>query len=116
MNKVDWSKWSAIAEILSAVAIVATLLYLADQTKELRVQTEQNNDQLRSQIRANIYSMQSGAYATIISNAGGIADVMAKARQGDELTARENFQFVTFRIDLLRTMNFMFLEDPEYVR
>ena len=43
MSKVDWTKWSAIAEILSALAIVVTLLYLADQTKQLRAQTEQNN-------------------------------------------------------------------------
>jgi hypothetical protein len=26
MNKVDWTKWSAIAEIMSALAIVVTLL------------------------------------------------------------------------------------------
>jgi len=43
MNKFDCSKWSAIAEILSAIAIVVTLLYLADQANELRAQTEQNN-------------------------------------------------------------------------
>ena len=41
--KIDWTKWSAIAEILSAIAIVVTLLYLADQAQELRSQTEQNN-------------------------------------------------------------------------
>lgn len=43
MKKIDWTKCSAIAEILSAIAIVVTLLYLADQTKQLRAQTEQNN-------------------------------------------------------------------------
>ena len=116
MNKIDWPKWSAVAEILSAVAIVATLLYLADQTKELSAQTKQNNDQLSSQIRANIFSLQSDVYATIISNTGGITDVLARASQGDELTTRENMQLRSYRIDVLRTMNFMFLEDPEYVR
>ena len=34
MQKTDWTKWSAIAEILSSVAIVATLLYLAIQTQQ----------------------------------------------------------------------------------
>ena len=39
--KVDWTKLSAIAEILSSVAIVATLFYLAVQTRQVSVQTEQ---------------------------------------------------------------------------
>lgn len=34
MNKLDWTKWSAVAEILSSVAIVATLFYLAVQTSQ----------------------------------------------------------------------------------
>jgi hypothetical protein len=45
MKSIDWSKWSAIAEILSAVAIVATLLYLA-------VQTQQTNRGLLANSRA----------------------------------------------------------------
>jgi hypothetical protein len=31
---IDWTKWSAIAEILGAVAILVTLLYLAIQTAQ----------------------------------------------------------------------------------
>ena len=42
MKDVDWTKWSAIAEIFSAIAIVVTLLYLAVQTNQLQVQTAQN--------------------------------------------------------------------------
>ena len=34
MKKIDWTKWSAIAEVLSSVAIVATLLYLVIQTQQ----------------------------------------------------------------------------------
>ena len=34
MQKIDWTKWSAIAEILSAIAIVVTLAYLAIQTRQ----------------------------------------------------------------------------------
>ena len=34
MNRVDWTKWSAIAEISSAVAILVTLGYLAVQTQQ----------------------------------------------------------------------------------
>jgi len=34
MRKVDWTKWSAIAEVVSSVAIIATLVYLAIQTQQ----------------------------------------------------------------------------------
>ena len=34
MNKLDWTKWAALAEILSSIAIVATLFYLAVQTSQ----------------------------------------------------------------------------------
>ena len=42
MKKIDWSKWSAVAEILSAVAILITLAYLAVQTRYSALQVEQN--------------------------------------------------------------------------
>ena len=34
MKKIDWSKWSAIAEIVSSIAILVTLAYLAVQTAQ----------------------------------------------------------------------------------
>jgi hypothetical protein len=34
MSKFDWTKWSAVAEIVGAIAVVITLLYLATQTKQ----------------------------------------------------------------------------------
>ena len=45
MNEINWTKWSAVSEVLSAVAIVATLVYLA-------VQTQQTNNALRANSRA----------------------------------------------------------------
>lgn len=49
--KIDWSKWSSIAEILSSVAIVVTLIYLVIQTQQLQIQTQQNTDALLASIR-----------------------------------------------------------------
>ena len=43
MSRIDWTKWSAVAEIFSALAIVVTLVYLSVQTRYLGQQTEQNN-------------------------------------------------------------------------
>lgn len=34
MSKIDWTKWSAIAEIISSIAIIVTLVYLAIQTEQ----------------------------------------------------------------------------------
>ncbi len=33
MIRIDWGKWSAVAEIVSSVAIVVTLAYLTVQTR-----------------------------------------------------------------------------------
>ena len=44
MQKIDWTKWSAIAEILSAVAILVTLAYLA-------IQTRQNTTAIQASVR-----------------------------------------------------------------
>lgn len=44
MKNTSWGKWAAIAEILSALAIVVTLLYLA-------VQTAQNTKALQASAR-----------------------------------------------------------------
>ena len=49
MKNIDWTKWSAIAEIFSAIAIVFTLLYLA-------LQTQQTNRALFSSSRAQMMS------------------------------------------------------------
>ena len=34
MNALDWTKWSAVAEIASSIAILVTLVYLAIQTAQ----------------------------------------------------------------------------------
>ena len=47
MSKIDWTRWSAIAEILSAVAIVVTLGYLA-------IQTQQNTAAVQASVRQSM--------------------------------------------------------------
>lgn len=44
MKPIDWTKWSAIAEIISSAAILITLLYLA-------IQTQQNTDAIQASVR-----------------------------------------------------------------
>ena len=47
MKDMNWTKWASIAEIISSVAILVTLLYLA-------IQTEQNTDAIYSQSRQSL--------------------------------------------------------------
>jgi hypothetical protein len=47
MKNIEWTKWASVAEIISSVAILVTLLYLA-------VQTQQNTDSINSQSRQSL--------------------------------------------------------------
>ncbi|MBL4582629.1 MAG: hypothetical protein JKY29_12500 [Gammaproteobacteria bacterium] len=47
MKDMNWTKWASIAEIVSSVAILVTILYLA-------IQTEQNTDAINSQSRQSL--------------------------------------------------------------
>lgn len=47
MQPINWTKWSSIAEIVSSVAIVATLIYLT-------IQTEQNSDAIIASSRNTV--------------------------------------------------------------
>lgn len=47
MKNTEWTKWASIAEIISSVAILVTLLYLA-------IQTGQNADAINSQSRQSL--------------------------------------------------------------
>jgi len=54
MNRFDWTKCSAIAEILGAVAVVITLLYLSVQTRYLATQTEQSTAATEAAVRQEV--------------------------------------------------------------
>jgi hypothetical protein len=48
MKDTNWSKWSSISEIVSSVAIIITLVYLA-------IQTQQSTDAINSQSRQSLF-------------------------------------------------------------
>lgn len=47
MKETNWTKWASIAEIISSVAVMVTLLYLA-------IQTQQTTDAINSQSRQSL--------------------------------------------------------------
>jgi len=92
--------------ILANVGVVAGIIFLA-------FELQQNNDQLQSQTRANLYRMQAEIQRDIFTNVGGVTDLLVKAQGGQQLTAVELNRLAAFRGYVLRTIEFMFREDSE---
>lgn len=74
MNEFNWNKWSAVAEIISSIAILVTLGYLA-------VQTGQTNAMLEAQSRVSRSEFRIGPYEMMISSPE-LQKVLAKVRNG----------------------------------
>lgn len=91
------------------VGVIAGIIFLG-------YEIQQNNDQLQSQSRASVHSMHTEIQRALYENAGGLADAMRKSIAGDPLTSSEPLQIAAFIASTLRTMEFMFQEDPEYLR
>jgi len=61
VKTVDWSKWSAIAEIFGAIAIVVTLLYLA-------IQTQQNTQAIEASAARDVARDEGAAISAIVAD------------------------------------------------
>lgn len=55
-SSIDWNKWAAIAQVFSAVGVLLTLAYLAQQTRYLAEQTEQNTAAVQASVRQAMVS------------------------------------------------------------
>ena len=90
MTGSNWTKWSAIAEILSSVAIVGTLIYLA-------VQTRQNTD-----------AMQASTQQTMLMADLAVLDLAPNRNLSSRvvLTDDEKVELETFLIALVRSREF----------
>lgn len=91
MKAINWTKWSAIAEVLSSVAIVVTLIYLA-------VQTQQNAAEIRANSR---HTMIETDLQLILANMN--SPEMWAARLKPELTLEEKVFLEGSLVALLRT-------------
>ncbi len=77
----SWDALAAIAEALGAVAVLASLVYLAAQIR-------QNTKMIKSSIRQQLTTTAVDAISKTID----LADVMTKAVNEETLTAAEQFQ------------------------
>lgn len=88
MSKIDWTKWSAIAEILSALAIVVTLGYLA-------IQTQQNTAAVQASVRQSMLEADRESLCTQVQNP------FLFRRSG--LDEEEQLQLIGFMTAFMRT-------------
>ncbi len=77
----SWDALAAIAEALGAAAVLASLIYLATQIR-------QNTQMIKSSIRQQVTNT---SHAVVFKSID-LADVFAKANNGETLTAGEQFQ------------------------
>jgi len=103
MKKIDLGQ---TITILANLGIIAGIAFLA-------IEVQQNNDQLRIQARQNVYEMQAEIQRNFFRNDGGLADLYFKEVLGENLTVVESSRLASYRTHLIRTMAFIFGEDPE---
>jgi len=77
----SWDALAAIAEALGAVAVLASLVYLATQVR-------QNTQMMKSSIRQQLTATSQD----VIFKGIDLADVVAKAASGETLAASEQIQ------------------------
>ena len=102
MQKIDIGQ---TVSILANVGVIAGIVFLG-------IELQQNNDQLRIQARQNVYDMQAEIQRNFFRNDGGLADLYMKAVQGEDLNVVETARLGSYRSHLIRTMAFLFREDP----
>jgi hypothetical protein len=107
MKATDWTKWSSIAEILSAVAILITLLYLSIQTRYLAIQTQQTNSALIANSRAATMSADVTFLSTSFANAD-INTTLFKAQE--ELTDADINRLVQWLAAMARIREFAWFQ------
>jgi hypothetical protein len=103
MKKADLGQ---MISVLANIGVIAGIAFLA-------VELRQNNDELRIQARQNVYEMQAEIQRNFFRNDGGLADLYFKEVEGENLTRVESSRLASYRTHLIRTMAFIYGEDPE---
>ena len=102
----NWTKASAIAEIVSSIAVLATLAYLAVQTQQLATQTQQNTEALQ----ANGRQATAGLEMQLLLNQADHPEIWARQHLQDlsdvELAHLNSWLVAFFRLRELDWFNY----------
>ena len=85
MTNLSLSEWASIAEVIGAIGVVISLIFVGVQVRE-------NTDEIRATNRHQLIGRAHSATTSIAANQG-IAAVIAKLAAGAELTPAEQVQF-----------------------
>ena len=95
----NWEALGAIAELLGAIGVIATLVYLALQVRESREATQANTRQMRGQAYVELAQITRDQLTWLRDNPEGF-DVITKAQDNwDNLTADERRLAAVWNLD-----------------
>ncbi len=100
MTEKAWAKFSAISEIVSSIAVVVTLIYLA-------IQTQQTNDALLASSREATMTADVEIIGAMIANPEAFANLH---KPHSELTLSEQQQTANVLAGLLRIREFAWFQ------
>jgi hypothetical protein len=100
MDEQKWSKLSAVAEIVSSIAVLVTLIYLA-------IQTQQTNEALIANSRQATMTADVEVIGALIGNPGAFANLQ---KPFSELTLAEQGQTANVLAGLLRVREFAWFQ------
>ena len=104
----DWTAASAIAEIVGAIAVVASLIYIATQIRQNSDLLRQNIEIARSTIIHETSAMYVGMHAQIAQNEE-LADIYRRGMDNESLDETEQVRYIA-----LIQMALTALEDTEF--
>ena len=106
---INWEAVGAIGEIVGAIAVAVTLMYLASQTRLNRQATEINTKALRS----SIYQAYSNSAVATADHLAQSAEIFVKIASGEELTLTEQINTDMFGSKLFAQMETVYLHYQE---
>ena len=96
---INWSKWSAIAEIISSIAILVTLIYLSIQTHQNLVATQANTRQ--TMVNMDVETLKA---------AMGYQPALGKMSTSEELSGDDKGIIEDWLIMLVRTREYQWFQ------
>jgi len=96
---INWSMWSAVAEVISSIAILVTLIYLS-------IQTRQNTAAIQANTRQTMVSND----LVVLNTAMDHPSVITKMMSNLELSDDEKHQLEGWLIMLVRTREYQWLQ------
>jgi len=103
MKKIDLGQMIAV---LANIGVIAGIVFLG-------IEINQNSNELAAQTRNSLYEMRANLELDFQRNIGGIADIYEKIKAGEALTRSEQDRFFSRRAHVLRTLEYMYEQDPQ---